>query len=64
MIPAQDAIAKLSRALGGSDAAALAAAALVEADAMGQPRFGISMLDEWTSDASPPPVANGSRAVA
>lgn len=64
MIPAQDAIAKLSRALGGSDAAALAAAALVEADAIGQPRFGISMLDEWTSDASPPPVANGSRAVA
>ncbi|CAH1658211.1 MAG: Ldh family oxidoreductase [Chelatococcus sp.] len=51
MITIAEAIARLSRALGGSAGADLAAAALVEADALGLPRFGIAMLDEWAGRA-------------
>uniref|UniRef100_A0A9E7ZP82 Ldh family oxidoreductase n=1 Tax=Bosea sp. NBC_00436 TaxID=2969620 RepID=A0A9E7ZP82_9HYPH len=54
MIAVPDAVARLSAALGGSRAAQLAAAALVEADALGLPRFGIAMLDEWAADAAQP----------
>lgn len=54
MITATDATARLSAALGDSPAARLAAAALVESDALGLPRFGIAMLDEWATDAAPP----------
>jgi len=54
MIAIPDAVARLSAALGGSRAAQLAAAALVEADALGLPRFGIAMLDEWATDAVQP----------
>jgi LDH2 family malate/lactate/ureidoglycolate dehydrogenase len=56
MIAANDAVERLSAALGGDPAARLAALALVEADALGLPRFGIAMLDEWTPDARPPPT--------
>lgn len=48
-----DAIARLAAALGGGPVADLAAAALIEADALGQPRFGIAMLDEWTGTDQP-----------
>lgn len=54
MISVPDAVARLSAALGDSLAAQLAAAALIEADALGLPRFGIAMLDEWTADAVQP----------
>ncbi|MDO5640833.1 MAG: Ldh family oxidoreductase [Paracoccus sp. (in: a-proteobacteria)] len=47
MIAAGDAVARLSAGLGDGPAARLAASALVEADLLGQPRFGIAMLDEW-----------------
>lgn len=49
-----DAIDRLAAALGGGPAARLAASALIEADMLGQPRFGVAMLDEWTADASAP----------
>ncbi|CAH1688614.1 Ldh family oxidoreductase [Hyphomicrobiales bacterium] len=49
MIAIAEAVTRLSRGLGGGPGADLAAAALVEADALGQPQFGIAMLDEWTS---------------
>ncbi|WP_163849142.1 Ldh family oxidoreductase [Pseudooceanicola aestuarii] len=51
MIAARDAVDQLARAMGDSPSAALAAAALVEADALGQPRFGIDMLAEWSGPA-------------
>lgn len=54
MIAVPDAIARLSAALGDGPAAQLAAEALVEADALGLPRFGIAMLDEWAADAVQP----------
>ncbi len=54
MIAVSDAIARLSAALGDGPAAQLAAAALIEADALGLPRFGVAMLDEWTADAAQP----------
>ncbi|AVO38437.1 Ldh family oxidoreductase [Pukyongiella litopenaei] len=54
MIAAVDAVDRLSSALGGGPAARLAASALIEADALGQPRFGIAMLGEWTPDLRPP----------
>lgn len=56
MIATLDAVERLSAALGGSPAAKLAASALVEADALGLPRFGIAMLDEWAADAEPLPT--------
>lgn len=52
MIAVPDAVATLSAALGDGPAAKLAASALVEADALGLPRFGIAMLDEWSADAA------------
>lgn len=63
MIRVQDAVERLSAALGGSAAAKLAASALVEADALGLPRFGIAMLDEWTAQASAVPEAVAPQAV-
>ncbi|WP_269931959.1 Ldh family oxidoreductase [Aminobacter sp. HY435] len=63
MIAIPDAVDRLSAALGGSPAARLAASALVEADALGQPRFGIAMLDEWSADAAPVPAREGSQAI-
>ncbi|MDH4988018.1 Ldh family oxidoreductase [Aminobacter anthyllidis] len=63
MIAIPDAAAQLAVALGGSAAAKLAASALVEADALGLPRFGIAMLDEWTIDAAPVPVGEGAQAI-
>lgn len=53
MITIAEANARLARALGGGPAADLAAAALVEADTLGLPRFGIAMLEEWTDEAGP-----------
>lgn len=64
MITIPDAVDRLSAALGGSLAAKLAASALVEADALGLPRFGIAMLDEWTADAAPVPAGEGSQGIA
>jgi len=63
MIAVPDAVAKLSAALGDGPAARLAAAALVEADALGLPRFGIAMLDEWSTDAAPLPAADEPQAI-
>jgi len=63
MIAALDATARLTTALGGSPAAGLAASALVEADALGLPRFGIAMLDEWASDAAPIPTARSDQSI-
>tara|TARA_R110002049_G_scaffold267817_1_gene444277 strand:- start:2463 stop:3377 length:915 start_codon:yes stop_codon:yes gene_type:complete len=51
MIAAREAVLELSRALGGGVKAELAASALIEAEVLGQPRFGIAMLDEWTKPA-------------
>ena len=48
MIAICDATERLATALGGGPAATLAASALIEADALEMPRFGIAMLDEWT----------------
>ncbi|PWK66391.1 Ldh family oxidoreductase [Aminobacter sp. AP02] len=63
MMAFPDAVERLSAALGASPAAKLAASALIEADALGQPRFGISMLDEWTADADPVPRRDGLQAI-
>lgn len=63
MIAIPDAAGRLAVALGGSAAAKLAASALVEADALGLPRFGIAMLDEWTVDATPAPARAGAQAI-
>lgn len=58
MIAVPDAVAKLAAALGDGPAARLAASALVEADALGLPRFGIAMLDEWSANAAPMPATS------
>lgn len=63
MIAIPDAAGRLAAALGGGPAAQLAASALVEADALGLPRFGIAMLDEWTVDAAPVPARDGAQAI-
>ncbi|MBF9233499.1 Ldh family oxidoreductase [Microvirga alba] len=63
MIAAADAVTRLSTALGGSPAAKLAASALIEAEALGLPRFGIAMLDELTADAAPVPADEGPQAI-
>lgn len=63
MIAVPDAVARLATALGGDPAAKLAASALVEADALGLPRFGIAMLDEWTADAGSAPASGDSGAI-
>ncbi|AMS40780.1 Ldh family oxidoreductase [Aminobacter aminovorans] len=63
MIAIPDAAGRLAAALGGGPAAQLAASALVEADALGLPRFGIAMLDEWTVDAAPVPARESSQAI-
>ncbi|GAA2830382.1 (2R)-3-sulfolactate dehydrogenase (NADP+) [Aminobacter aminovorans] len=63
MIAIPDAAGRLSAALCGGPAAKLAASALVEADALGLPRFGIAMLDEWTADAAPMPAREGVQAI-
>jgi Malate/L-lactate dehydrogenases len=54
MISVANATARLSAALGDGDAAYLAASALVEADALGLPRFGIDMLTEWKPGLAAP----------
>lgn len=53
MIARAAAIDMLAAGLGASPAARLAASALVEADALGLPQFGIAMLDEWAAGATP-----------
>lgn len=58
-----EAAGRLAQALGGGPAADLAAAALIEADALGQTRFGIAMLDEWTPDCAAPPTVGPSGVV-
>ena len=58
MTAVPDAVARLTAALGGSKAAQLAAAALIEADALGLPRFGVAMLDEWVADAVLPAMGD------
>lgn len=63
MIAIPEAVGRLSAALGDSPAAKLAASALVEADALGLPRFGIAMLDEWTVDAAPVLASDGEQAI-
>ncbi|BBD39600.1 lactate dehydrogenase [Aminobacter sp. Y103A] len=63
MITIPDATGRLSAALGGTPAARLAASALVEADALGLPRFGIAMLDEWTPDVAPVTARDGAQAI-
>lgn len=63
MIAIPDAVGRLSAALGDGAAAKLAASALVEADALGLPRFGIAMLDEWSADAARVPMCEGSQAI-
>ncbi|GAA4123414.1 Ldh family oxidoreductase [Aminobacter aganoensis] len=63
MIAFPDAVGRLAVALGGSPAAKFAASALVEADALGLPRFGIAMLDEWTADAAPVPTGASPQAI-
>ena len=63
MIAVSDAIDRLSTALGGGPAAKLAASALIEADALDLPRFGIAMLDEWTADAAPVPTVEGRQGI-
>lgn len=63
MIAAADAITRLSAALGGSPAAKLAASALVEADVLGLPRFGVGMLEEWTAGTAPLPANEQRQAI-
>ncbi|MBE1208530.1 Ldh family oxidoreductase [Aminobacter carboxidus] len=63
MITVHDAAGRLAAALGDGPAAKLAASALVEADALGLPRFGIAMLDEWTVDAAPVAASDGAQAI-
>lgn len=62
MIALPDLVERLSSALGGGGAARLAASALIEADALGQARFGIAMLDEWTEDLVVPRSGGGAEA--
>lgn len=63
MIAISDATDRLATALGGGPAAKLAASALVEADALDLPRFGIAMLDEWTADAATVPASDPLQAI-
>ena len=63
MTRTDDAVERLAQALGGGAAAALAAAALIEAELIGQPRFGFDMLAEWSPDNAPPPEADPARPV-
>lgn len=63
MITVRDAVGRLSMVLGDGPAATLAATALIEADALGLPRFGTAMLDEWTADAGPAPANGRARAI-
>jgi (2R)-3-sulfolactate dehydrogenase (NADP+) len=63
MIAVPDAKARLSAALGDGPAARLAASALVEADVLDLPRFGIAMLDEWTADTAPFPATRELQAI-
>lgn len=58
-----DAIERLARALGGGEAAVLAAAALIEAELIGQPRFGLDMLGEWSVENAPPAKGDPARSV-
>ncbi len=51
-----DATQRLAAALGGDAAAQLAASALLEAEALGMPRFGLAMLDEWAPDGARPAI--------
>ena len=48
--------ARLGEALGGGPAARLAARALLEADVLGLPRFGLAMLEEWSPECRPAPA--------
>ena len=57
MMTYPEAVSRLSAALGDGPAAELAASALVEADALGQPRFGIAILDEWTGTETTVPIS-------
>lgn len=59
-----DAAGRLALALGDDCAAWLAALALIEAELIGQPRFGLDMLDEWAPDARPAPADEAPRSVA
>lgn len=63
MIAISDATDRLSAALGGGPAAKLAASALIEADSLDLPRFGIAMLDEWAPDAAPVPTSESRQAI-
>lgn len=56
MIALNEAADRLAEAFGGGQAATLAAASLVEADALGLPRFGIDLIAEWVDDNRPPPA--------
>lgn len=59
MTSVRDAIDRLSVALGGDVAACLAATALIESEALGQTRFGLALLDEWTSGTKALPPSEG-----
>ncbi|MDO5604221.1 MAG: Ldh family oxidoreductase [Paracoccus sp. (in: a-proteobacteria)] len=58
-----EAVARLSVSLGGGPAAMLAATALIEAEALGKPRFGLDMLNEWAPDAAAFPSGDGHQPV-
>lgn len=53
-MPLVKAVDRLAAALGSGPAAQLAASALLEADMMGLPQFGIAMLEEWAENAARP----------
>lgn len=59
MMSVQEATDRLAAALGGGEVARLAAAALVEAEALGLPRFGFDMLDEWKPGLAAPETGGG-----
>ncbi|KPQ02782.1 MAG: malate/L-lactate dehydrogenase family protein [Rhodobacteraceae bacterium HLUCCA12] len=63
MIAFPEAVERLAVALGGGPSARLAASALIEADALGMPRFGVDILDEWSADAAPLPADAAPQAV-
>ncbi len=54
---------RLAVALGGGAAAQLAASALIEAEALGMPNFGLTMLNEWKRSDAPLPVIDREQAV-
>ena len=56
MTAVANAVERLAAALGGGAAATLAAVALIEAEVHGQPRFGLTLLDDWSSAAQPLPA--------